>query len=455
MDKNYKPYVCIMTNSTCYKGTWKFEPKGVLWHSTGTNNWWVSKYVQPLKTDSNYEEAIAVLGKNKNGNDWNHIQKSAGLNCWIGKFANGEVHTVQTLPWNYRPWGCGAGSKGSLNDTAIQFEICEEFLINNRYHNKTADDVAYAQQVWDEAVRFTAWFCDRYGLDPLGTYKYKGMDIPVITDHRESWEYGCGSGHGDVKHWFPTVLGKTMEDARKEVYALMHEHHEEGWKKEGEYWYYYKDDKKVTGWQEIDGVTYYFADDGHMWVGWATFNDQKKYFGTNGAMAVGWKRIEDEWYYFDDKGAMYTSKWVLYKEKWYYLGEDGKMLKQTWLDYKGKKYYLKVDGAMAVNWKRLGRNWYFFDANGAMMTGWQTIDEAEYYLYPDGHMASCEWIEGKWLNKNGTYTYPYLAEWKSDEKGKWYEDESGWFAHNTTQKIDGIEYTFDKKGYVVEDTAKE
>ena len=70
-------------------------------------------------------------------------------------------------------------------------------------------------------------------------------------------------------------------------------------------------------------------------------------------------------------------------------------------------------------------------------------------------MASCEWIEGKWLNKNGTYTYPYLAEWKSDEKGKWYEDESGWFAHNTTQKIDGIEYTFDKKGYVVEDTAKE
>ena len=69
IDKNYKPYVCMMTNSTCYKGTWKFTPKGVLWHSTGTNNWWVSRYVQALKTDANYEDSIAVLGKNKNGND--------------------------------------------------------------------------------------------------------------------------------------------------------------------------------------------------------------------------------------------------------------------------------------------------------------------------------------------------------------------------------------------------
>ena len=36
-DKN-KPLVCMMTQSTCYKGTRKFAPKGVLWHSTGANN---------------------------------------------------------------------------------------------------------------------------------------------------------------------------------------------------------------------------------------------------------------------------------------------------------------------------------------------------------------------------------------------------------------------------------
>lgn len=36
-DKN-KPLVCMMTQSTCYKYTGRFTPKGVLWHSTGANN---------------------------------------------------------------------------------------------------------------------------------------------------------------------------------------------------------------------------------------------------------------------------------------------------------------------------------------------------------------------------------------------------------------------------------
>lgn len=33
-DEN-KPIVCMMTHSTCYKGTKKMAVKGVLWHSTG------------------------------------------------------------------------------------------------------------------------------------------------------------------------------------------------------------------------------------------------------------------------------------------------------------------------------------------------------------------------------------------------------------------------------------
>jgi hypothetical protein len=42
--------------------------------------------------------------------------KLAGLNAWIGKLANGEVTSVQTMPWEYRPWGCGSGNAGSCND---------------------------------------------------------------------------------------------------------------------------------------------------------------------------------------------------------------------------------------------------------------------------------------------------------------------------------------------------
>lgn len=123
MDNGYKPFECIMTNSSCYIGTRKFSPKGVLWHSTGANNWWIKRYVQPLKTDDDYQKKIDKIGKNNNGNDWNHIDKNAGVNAFIGKFQDGTVGTCQALPWDYRPWGCGSGSKGSWNDTHINFEI--------------------------------------------------------------------------------------------------------------------------------------------------------------------------------------------------------------------------------------------------------------------------------------------------------------------------------------------
>jgi hypothetical protein len=37
---------------------------------------------------------MAKIGKNPNGNDWNHIHVNAGLNAWIGKLADGSVTTI-------------------------------------------------------------------------------------------------------------------------------------------------------------------------------------------------------------------------------------------------------------------------------------------------------------------------------------------------------------------------
>ena len=58
---NNRPMVCMMTNSTCYKESYKMKVKGVLWHSTGANNPALSRYVQPSKDDKNYD---ATNGKN-------------------------------------------------------------------------------------------------------------------------------------------------------------------------------------------------------------------------------------------------------------------------------------------------------------------------------------------------------------------------------------------------------
>ena len=207
-----KPLVCMMTNSTCYKGTRKMTVLGVLWHSTGANNPWLKRYVQPSSNDANYSSLMKKLGKNQYGNDWNHIDHQAGLNCWIGKFDDGSVGTVQTMPWDYRPWGCGSGSKGSCNDGWIQFEICEDALT----------DKAYFDKVYKEAVEITAYLCKMYNLNPKGTVTKNGVKVPVILDHTTSCSLGLGSNHGDVQHWFKKY-GKTLDDVRNDVAKLLNE----------------------------------------------------------------------------------------------------------------------------------------------------------------------------------------------------------------------------------------
>lgn len=210
-----KPLVCMLTQSNCYKGTRKMTVKGVLWHSTGANNPTLKRYVQPSDTKpaaDTYSKAkwLEILGKNAYNNDFNHIDRDAGLNCWIGKLADGSVTTIQTLPWDYRPWGCGSGSKGSCNDGWIQFEICEDGLTDKTYFNK----------VYTEACEITAYLCKMFNIDPKGTVTHNGVKVPTILCHADSHKLGLGSNHGDVNHWFPKH-GKSMDTVRNDVAKLI------------------------------------------------------------------------------------------------------------------------------------------------------------------------------------------------------------------------------------------
>ncbi|SEP84000.1 Putative cell wall binding repeat-containing protein [Lachnospiraceae bacterium NE2001] len=61
---------------------------------------------------------------------------------------------------------------------------------------------------------------------------------------------------------------------------------------------------------------------------------------------------------------------------------------------------------------------------------------------------SGEWVDGQWYNADGSATYAPKGQWKSDSKGKWYEDTSGWYPTATWQKIDGKWYYFTADGYM-------
>ncbi len=207
---NNPPLKCFMRQSTWYKGSGKTTVRGVLWHSTGANNPYIKRYVQPDGNDPRRTELLELIGVNRNGNDWNHIVREAGVHAFIGKLADGSISTVQTGPWDKKAWGCGSGKKGSCNNGWIQFEICEDALT----------DRAYFESVYREAVELTAYLCLLYSLDPQGTVKYNGVNAPVILCHQDSYRLGLGGNHADVYPWF-NRYGKTMDNVRADVARLM------------------------------------------------------------------------------------------------------------------------------------------------------------------------------------------------------------------------------------------
>ncbi len=204
------PQQCFMRQSLWYQSAGKVKIRGVLWHSTGANNPYIKRYVQPDDNASDRMYWLNTLGINSNGNDWNHTKNQKGVHAFIGRLINNEVSTVQVGDWDKRAWGCGSGKYGTCNNGWIQFEICEDALT----------DDAYCSQVYQEAVELTAYLCKLYNLDPLGTVQYNNVTVPVILCHQDSYKLGLGSNHSDILHWFPK-FGKTMQDVRNDVAALI------------------------------------------------------------------------------------------------------------------------------------------------------------------------------------------------------------------------------------------
>jgi uncharacterized protein YeaO (DUF488 family) len=178
----------LLTKNDCYKARRTIQVKGVMVHSTGANNPKVCRYVP----------GDAEMGLNTADNHWDRPDLTKCVHAFVGKFADGGVGTVQTLPWSHRGWHAG----GAANNTHIGFEICEDGLENP----------VYFAQVYQEAAELTAMLCRQYGLDPL--------EDGVVICHQEGFRRGVASNHADVLHWFPK-MGKPMDDFRAEVARLM------------------------------------------------------------------------------------------------------------------------------------------------------------------------------------------------------------------------------------------
>ena len=179
------------TKNDCYKANKKMTPKGIVVHSTGANNKKLSRYV----------DAPAQVGVNKYGNHWNRSGVSKCVHSFIGLDINGEVAVANILPYTTMPWGCGKGSKGSYNNSHIQFEVCEDSLT----------DKAYFDKAFATAIDYCVYLCKQYGLTEKD-----------IVSHYEAHKLGYASNHGDCDSWLKK-FGKDMNWFRAEVAKKLNE----------------------------------------------------------------------------------------------------------------------------------------------------------------------------------------------------------------------------------------
>lgn len=185
-----------ITNNVCYTNGSKITPKGLMLHSVGC--------AQP-------SAAVFVKGYDK-----------ANYNVAVHAFIDGNTGDVhQTLPWNYRAYHAGSGSKGSANGTHIGIEMCEPSKIKyttGANFNYNTSDLASIQEciktTYDSAVELFAYLCKEYKLDPLAD--------GVIISHSEGYTRGIASNHGDPVHlWTQAKTSYTMDGFRKDVAKKM------------------------------------------------------------------------------------------------------------------------------------------------------------------------------------------------------------------------------------------
>lgn len=181
------------TSNGAYTAGRKINPQGCVNHSVGC--------AQPST-----EVFFKIMNKSDAG--W-------GVNAILGDFHKGDGRIILCLPYDARPWGCGKGSKGSWNNTKIQWEVCEPaghtYAGGTMLNYNVEKNQTFFDRMWKMLVAWNVYIVKKFGYP-----------IPGISDHAESYKAGYGSNHADMGQWLPKH-GKSMDALRAEVAQILND----------------------------------------------------------------------------------------------------------------------------------------------------------------------------------------------------------------------------------------
>jgi N-acetylmuramoyl-L-alanine amidase len=189
-DSDFEFIEYFQTKNPTYTKPKPFTPTKILVHDIGCNAPYLKRWVGP---DDGF------LGVNAYKNYWNNENANKSMHGFIGKQQDGTIAFYNTLPFNYKCWGCGSGTKGSYNSYAIQFEMCRDGMEDENLYR------AIIKKAEDACV----YFCKTFGIKPEG-----------IVGHYEASALGFASNHGDPSAWMKK-FGDSMDKFRARVAARL------------------------------------------------------------------------------------------------------------------------------------------------------------------------------------------------------------------------------------------
>lgn len=101
---------------------------------------------------------------------------------------------------------------------------------------------------------------------------------------------------------------------------------------------------------------------------WIKKSGNYYYAGSDGVITTGWKKIGNYTYYFNTDGVMQKSQTVTYKNgKKVYLDDNGRMVSAGWIKLDGYwRYFSATDGFVKGTSKKIGGFIYYFDSQGRL-----------------------------------------------------------------------------------------